>query len=198
LKQTSLLLAVVRWGSYLPVIWGDAELTVLSLSKPDLVRLFPNHHAAEHDYFARTGLFPIMHFVAIRSDVHEANPGVSQALYTTLCRAKEEALKKFHYAGANILMSPFLAADVEKIDELFDGDPFPYGIECNRATIETIIRYMVEQDYIPDTIPVEDLFYRSKIRELASPNIIFLVVYLFLIPALEEMLNHLVVRSDLY
>jgi len=129
---------------------------------PDLVRLFPDHRAAELDYFVRTGLFPIMHLVVIRSDVHEANPGFAQALYTALCRSKAEALKKMHYAGANISMSPFLAADVEEIDEVFGSDPFPYGIERNRATIETMLRYMVEQDYIPDTIPVEDLFLPVK------------------------------------
>jgi 4,5-dihydroxyphthalate decarboxylase len=125
---------------------------------PDLARLFPDHRAAERAYFTRTGLFPIMHLVAIRRDVHEAHPGFAQALYTALCKSKAAALKKMHFAGANISMSPFLAADVEEIDEVFGGDPFSYGIERNRATIETMIRYMVEQDYIPETIPVEDLF----------------------------------------
>ena len=125
---------------------------------PDLARLFPDHRAAERDYFQRTGLFPIMHLVAIRRDVHEANPGFAQALYDALCKAKTLALKKMHYAGANVAMTPFMAADVEEIDTIFGGDPFPYGIESNRHTLETMIRYMVEQDYIPDAIPIEDLF----------------------------------------
>ena len=55
-------------------------------------------------------------------------------------------------------MMPFLAADLEEIDNVFGGDPYAYGIEANRATLETQIRYMVEQDYIPDIIPPEDLF----------------------------------------
>lgn len=124
----------------------------------NLARLFVDHRSAERDYFQRTGLFPIMHLIAIRRDVHEANPGFAQALYDALCKAKTLALKKMHYAGANVAMTPFMAADVEEIDTIFGGDPFPYGIESNRHTIETMIRYMVEQDYIPETIPVEALF----------------------------------------
>ena len=40
-----------------------------------VVRLFPNYRADEETYFAKTGLFPIMHLVAIRrSIVYHADP----------------------------------------------------------------------------------------------------------------------------
>ena len=129
---------------------------------PDVVRLFPDHRAAERDYFDRTGIFPIMHLVAIRRDVHEANPGFAQALYTALCKAKQETLTKLRYLGANLSMVPFFAADMEEIADIFGGDPYPYGIEPNRKTMETMLRYMAEQDYIPEAIPVDDLFVDVK------------------------------------
>src|SRR5215472_15035375 len=61
-------------------------------------------------------------------------------------------------AGSLSAMLPWLIDDVEEIDELFDGDAFPYGIEANRATLQALIAYMVEQDFIARPIRIEDLF----------------------------------------
>jgi len=142
---------------------GDIDAMVGSripttVGHPAVGRLFPDFRGVERDYFVRTGIHPIMHLVAIRRDVHEANPGFAQALCTALCRAKDAALAKMRYAAAQCFMMPFMAADMEEIDTVFGGDPLSYGVEPNRRTLETMIRYMVEQDYIPETIPVDDLF----------------------------------------
>ncbi|MHA1109187.1 MAG: ABC transporter substrate-binding protein, partial [Alphaproteobacteria bacterium] len=135
-------------GSTIPDTAGD----------PAVGRLFPDYRAVEREYFVRTGIQPIMHLVAIRRDVHEANPGFAQALYSALNQSKDAALAKLQYSGAQCTIFPFHAADVEEIDEIFGGDPAPYGIEPNRNNMETLIRYMVEQDYIAEAIPVDDLF----------------------------------------
>jgi 4,5-dihydroxyphthalate decarboxylase len=127
---------------------------------PAIGRLFPDFRPVERDYYIRTSLFPIMHLIAIRKDVHEASPGFAQALYTAMEEAKTMAMAKQRHTGANAVMMPFLAADLEEIRTVFGGDPYAYGIEANRKTLETQIRYMVEQDYIPEAIPLEDLFLK--------------------------------------
>ena len=40
----------------------------------------------------------------------------------------------------------------------FGGDPWPYGVEANRPTLEALVRYMAEQSLIKAPIPVEELF----------------------------------------
>jgi 4,5-dihydroxyphthalate decarboxylase len=129
-----------------------------TMGHPAVGRLFRDFGTIERDYYVRTRLHPIMHLVAIRRDVHEANPGFSQALYNALHEAKEAALAKMAYTAANCLMVPFMASAMEEIDEVFGGDPCSYGLEENRHILETMIRYMVEQDYIAESIPVDDLF----------------------------------------
>ncbi|MPY68541.1 MAG: ABC transporter substrate-binding protein [Alphaproteobacteria bacterium] len=129
-----------------------------TVGHPNVGRLFPEFRAVERDYYIRTGIHPIMHLVAIRKDVHEANPGFAQALYTALCDARDFAMARMRYTAAQSLMVPFMAADMEEIDTVFGGDPWPYGIEANRITLETMLRYMVEQDYIATPIRVEELF----------------------------------------
>ena len=38
---------------------------------PQVSRLFPDYRAAERDYYRKTGIFPIMHAVGVRRDVHD-------------------------------------------------------------------------------------------------------------------------------
>ena len=55
-------------------------------------------------------------------------------------------------------MLPWLLDDLEEMAALFGGDPWPYGLAPNRATLETLVRYMHAQGFIERPIPVEELF----------------------------------------
>ena len=123
-----------------------------------LKRLFPDFREVERRYFEGTGIFPIMHLVVIRRDLHEAHPRVAASLYRALEASKRLALKKMAYLGTLRYMLPWLTADIDEIEELFGGDPFPYGFERNRRTLETLIAFMVEQGMLRAPIPVERLF----------------------------------------
>ena len=125
---------------------------------PDIARLFPDFRTVEADYYRRTKIFPIMHVIVIRKDVHEANPWAAQALYDAFCKAKDIALERMRYSGALRYMLPFLPDDIDEIDRVFDGDPWPYGLTANRPTLDAEVQYMVEQDYIAEPMPIEALF----------------------------------------
>jgi len=125
---------------------------------PDVVRLFPDYRAQEQDYYKRTKIFPIMHLIVIRNDVYEKNPFVATSLYDAFCAAKDTAREKMRFSGTLRYMLPWLPDDVEEIDTLFGGDCWPYGVEPNRATLEALVTYMVEQGLIPEQIPIEKLF----------------------------------------
>src|SRR5215475_1028739 len=66
---------------------------------PNIVRLFPDYHEREKDYFRRTHIFPIMHLVVIRRDIYEAHPFVATSLFNALCEAKSRAAEKMRYLG---------------------------------------------------------------------------------------------------
>jgi 4,5-dihydroxyphthalate decarboxylase len=55
-------------------------------------------------------------------------------------------------------MLPWMKAHVEELVREFGDDPWPYGVEPNRRTLEAFITYLCEQDMIARPIPVEDLF----------------------------------------
>jgi 4,5-dihydroxyphthalate decarboxylase len=125
---------------------------------PNVGRLFPDYLAREKDYYRRTRIFPIMHLVVIRRDIYERHPFVATSLYRAFCAAKDLALQKMRTGGALRYMLPWMAAEIEEIDQVFGGDPWPYGLEANRATLSALVQYMVEQGLIAAPVAIEDLF----------------------------------------
>lgn len=125
---------------------------------PDVVRLFPDYRAVERDYYQRTRIHPIMHLVVIRRDVYDANPRIAASLWKAFEAAKAWALEEMRFSGAQRYMLPWLYPDLDEVDELFGGDPWPYGVEANRPTLEAYIKYMVDQKFIADPMPIESLF----------------------------------------
>jgi 4,5-dihydroxyphthalate decarboxylase len=125
---------------------------------PDMVRLFPDFRAEEKAFFKRTGIHPIMHDVVIRRAAYDANPWIAESLYAAFEEAKKRADRKLRYGGAQRVMLPWLAADMEEIDELFGDNPWSYGLEANRKTISTLIDYMFEQGVIEKKPTVDELF----------------------------------------
>jgi 4,5-dihydroxyphthalate decarboxylase len=125
---------------------------------PDLARIFPDPRKEEREFYARTGIHPIMHDVVIRRSVYDKNPWIAQSLYDACEEAKARADKKLRYGGAQRVMLPWLADDMEEIDRLWGSKPWAYGVEPNRKTLETLIQYMEEQGVIPSRPRVDDLF----------------------------------------
>jgi len=127
---------------------------------PSVARLFPDYRQVERDYFRRTGICPIMHLVVVKKAVYDKNPWIAESLAKALEESRRLALQDMQYPGALRFMLPWLAYDLEEIDEIFGGDPWPYGLENNRATMEALVQYLVEQNFIRTKIPLEKLFVK--------------------------------------
>ena len=125
---------------------------------PDVVRLFPNYREIESDFYRRTRIHPIMHVIAIRQDVYERDPWIAGSLYQAFDAAKSWALERLRISAAQHSMLPFMFADMDEVDELFDGDPWPYEIEPNRPTLEALVRHLREQHFIAEAPAIEALF----------------------------------------
>jgi 4,5-dihydroxyphthalate decarboxylase len=125
---------------------------------PDVARLFPDYRESEQDYYRRTKIFPIMHLVVLRRDVYEKHPFVATSLYNALCEAKNRAAEKMRLHGVLRYMLPWMHAEIEEIDRLFGADPWPYGIEANRPTLEALVQYLADQSLIAAPLPIEQLF----------------------------------------
>ncbi len=125
---------------------------------PRVRRLFPNYRELERDYYRDTGIFPIMHTVVIRESLYREQPWVADSLFKAFVQAKEWCLAQMRFSSSLRYTLPWLHAELEEMGELFGADPWPYGLAPNRKTLETLVRYLVEQGFLRDPPPLEDLF----------------------------------------
>src|SRR3954470_11658991 len=125
---------------------------------PDVARLFPDYRERERELYETAKIFPIMHLIAIRRELHERHRWLATSLYEAFVESKRRARARMGYAGSLAVMLPWLQSEIEEIDEIFGGDAWPYGLEPNRPTLETLVQHMVEQHFIAQPIPIEDLF----------------------------------------
>lgn len=126
--------------------------------EPHIVRLFENPKAVAQDYYRRTKIFPIMHTVVIRKDVHHANPWVAKSLYAAFCAARDIATEGLYDTDALHLTLPFLIDHVEETWRVFGKDFWSYGLEPNRPTLAAVGQYVHEQHLSPRPVKPEEIF----------------------------------------
>jgi 4,5-dihydroxyphthalate decarboxylase len=99
-----------------------------------------------------------MHLVVLRRDVYERHPFIASSLYNAFNEAKALAAEKMRMQGVLRYMLPWMLAEIEDMDKVFGGEPWPYGIEANRATLEAMVQYLADQALIEAPFPIEKLF----------------------------------------
>jgi 4,5-dihydroxyphthalate decarboxylase len=131
---------------------------------PNVARLFSDAKAVEMDYFARTGIFPIMHTVVVKQSLLDTHPWVAQSLSRAFEEAKAFAYEDIQETTALKFTLPWLVDAAEEARALMGHDFWPYGLERNRQTLETFLRYSFEQRLIPRLPEPEELFHPATIE----------------------------------
>ena len=131
---------------------------------PRVKRLFPNYRQAEMDYFKKTGLFPIMHVLVIKRSIYEREPWVAQTLYKAFCEAKEICMRDLYDTNILRVSLPWTSAEYENTRDLMSADYWPYGLEPNRANLETLHGYLLEQGLIKQKLNLDELFARETVE----------------------------------
>ena len=123
-----------------------------------LVRLIGDHVAVERASWERTGVFPIMHVLVLRADVHARNPWVAANLLRAFEQAKALGVARLRELTASRVAMPWLSEQVEALAPLFGGEWWPYGVEANRTTLAAFLRHAHAQGVAARAMEVEELF----------------------------------------
>lgn len=121
-------------------------------------RLFPNFQEVEEAYFRKTGIFPIMHTVALKRSFYEKFPWAAQNLMKAFNQAKAVAMANLRQTAALAASYPWLVPAIEHTIEVMGEDYWPYGVQPNRKTLETAVRYSYSQGLISRAFSLEELF----------------------------------------
>jgi 4,5-dihydroxyphthalate decarboxylase len=125
---------------------------------PAVRRLFADPRAEERAWYRRTGIFPMMHTLVVQESILDRHPWVAESLLKAFDQAKRWCLEQMRFSGTSRYMLPWLHADLEEVDALFGGDPWPYGLEANRAALEALVGFLVQQRFLSRAPELEALF----------------------------------------
>jgi 4,5-dihydroxyphthalate decarboxylase len=123
-----------------------------------IVRLFPDYRGEEGRYFGATGIFPIMHVIVLRRAVFDCYPWVAANMFKAFEQAKERSLDRVGDLTVSHLPVPWAPAIAAEWNERFGADPFPYGLEANRKTLEAFCRFAHDQGVTAKRLTPDDLF----------------------------------------
>ncbi len=134
---------------------------------PRVTRLFPDVVAAERAYYAKTGIFPLMHVLVVRKSLAEEHPALAPALFRAFLEAKKLAMAELDAiaeASANKITLPWFAAELAATKALMGKDFWRYGMAENAKEIEDMCRYSHEQHLSARLLTVEDLFVPETVE----------------------------------
>lgn len=129
-------------------------------------RLFRDHRKVESDYYRKTGIFPIMHTVVLKTALYEQHPWLATSFYRAFSRARDLAYAQMYDTNALTVGLPWVIDAVEATREIFGPQIWDYSIEGSRPTLDALVTYLDEQKLSRRRMKVEELFVPNISPEL--------------------------------
>jgi 4,5-dihydroxyphthalate decarboxylase len=164
----------IKQGQNLSEMLANGEIdAIFSASRPssldtspNVKRLFDNFKEVEAEYYKRTNIFPIMHVVALKRTIYEANPWVAKTLTKAFDKALNMAYEALRERSALRYMLPWLEDHVEETQKLMGGDSkwWKDGFTENRHVIDKFLEYHYKQGLSKRRYMPEEIFAPSALE----------------------------------
>jgi 4,5-dihydroxyphthalate decarboxylase len=116
--------------------------------------LFTDAAKLEADWYRTTGIYPIHGTIVVKDEALAKHPFVAKSLFDAFTAAKQPYLERLK---AGVGSAP---EDVRyRSFAPLMGDPLPYGMKANQASIEALMTYAVQQQLIPKRPALGDVFF---------------------------------------
>ncbi len=125
------------------------------------VRLMGDFKEVEKQSFRDSGIFPIMHTIAIKRDIVDAAPWIAKNLFSAFEEAKNRSVARLRDATISRFPYPWAFAGAEEMTELMGADIWPYGVDANRKTLNAFLQFCLEQGIAHRPMSVEELFAKT-------------------------------------
>jgi 4,5-dihydroxyphthalate decarboxylase len=79
-------------------------------------------------------------------------------LFVAAEEAKRRSLDRIGHIGVAAVPMPWAAGFLEECAATFGADPFPYGLDANRRTLEAFCRFAHDQHVTEQLLTPDDLF----------------------------------------
>jgi 4,5-dihydroxyphthalate decarboxylase len=133
---------------------ADAAVAPHHTPDPDVATpLFDRPSRVERAYFAATRVFPVLRVLCVRRELLDEYRWLGTNIYRAFEVARRRYFGRLSDIRASRVPIPSVAAHVEELHRMFGAEIAPYGLEPNRAALETLLRYATEQGLVSGTRP---------------------------------------------
>jgi 4,5-dihydroxyphthalate decarboxylase len=130
--------------------WDKAGAAAAADTYPELIA---DVEKVEADWFRKSGIYPIHGLIVVKDEHIKRYPWLARSLMNAFVEAKKPYLEEFKRGQGD---SPE-DKRYRKFLSLM-SDPLPYGIAANRASIEALVTYSLQQELIPSRPQLNQVF----------------------------------------
>lgn len=131
-----------------PKTWADTRVR----------RLFDEPQQEEISYYRKSGIFPPMHVLAVKRELAEQHPELPGALYRSFTLAQEVARQEMVDSTALSTILPWQLEALFDAERVLGSGYWATGFGSNKAMLQVLIRYMLEDGLITRQFTPEELF----------------------------------------
>ena len=103
-----------------------------------------------------------------KRQVYEDNRWIARNLMDAFEAAKRASLARMREIQTSYLPTAWAPEEIERVHRVLfgDGEPWPYGLEANRRTLEPFLTYCHEQGVTERRLKPEELFPKELAFEV--------------------------------
>ena len=136
-----------------PPISGWDKASEAAAAADTYPELIANVEEVEADWFRRSGIYPIHGLIVVKDEHIKRYPWLARSLMDAFVAGKKPYLEELDRGHGD---SPE-DKRYRKFLSLME-DPLPYGMKANRASIEALVTYSLQQELIPSRPQLDHVF----------------------------------------
>ena len=137
---------------------GLSAVVGVEAEPPRTEPLIHDPREAGFQALAQRGFYPINHTVVVRDELLDEDPALAADLFEAFAEAKSRYVRALRAEPDGGADGPAQDRMYRRVMAITGGDPLPYGIEPNRAMIETLVDHALRQRILPSRPSVDELF----------------------------------------
>jgi len=135
---------------------SDTKLFEALENNPKVRRLFPNYVEDDQELYIETGIFTPVHMIVMSRKLDREYPALAKKFYAAFEQAKQIAFDDTLSDRGGFSVVYLRERMKEQLATW--GDPWKYGLDANRTTLDAFIKYNVEQGMIRSAPSYPDIF----------------------------------------
>jgi 4,5-dihydroxyphthalate decarboxylase len=134
------------------LISGDIDAVIgVDVDHPDVAPLIPDPEEAAIRALRERAFYPINHLVVVKDAVLQRYPEVAGAVFEAFSEAKQRYIEQLRDGTVTDRV-------YSRVLQTTGSDPLPYGVEPNRAMLEQLMKYALDQRILKGPVDVDEMF----------------------------------------